>query len=103
MTRFFFVALASFLPLSGALRATVLDGVYTEAQAKRDEAATTANAAPATSRWSADGRSRSASPKSAEHFLETWRDDSLEPFERNRSMSDQNASQAGRRAWHFAR
>lgn len=78
MTRFL-IPLCVLVPLlvGQAARRTVLDGVYTEAQAKRGMDAYDGKCGSC-HKPTLDGGAE-AMPLRGEHFLETWRDDSLEP------------------------
>jgi hypothetical protein len=77
MMRFYIFAVTAFMPLLGGPR-TVLEGVFTEAQAKRGMDAYDAKCAGC-HKPTLDGGAE-ALPLRADHFLETWRDDSLEPL-----------------------
>ena len=72
----FLIGLAAVLNGQGKPR-TVLDGVYTEAQAKRGMEAYDAKCGTC-HKPTLDGGAE-AMPLRGDHFLETWRDDSLEP------------------------
>ncbi len=72
-----FAELFSTLAVGQEKRHTVLDGVYSEAQANRGMQAYDANCGSC-HKPTLDGGPE-ALPLRGDHFLETWRDDSLEP------------------------
>ena len=77
MTRFLLLIGLAALLNGQAKPRTVLDGVYTEAQAKRGMEAYDAKCGTC-HKPTLDGGAE-ALPLRGDHFLETWRDDSLEP------------------------